>query len=126
MLSENKSERQRPGEGIRRWFLDSFFDFILWYDDERRFTGFQLCYEKRQNERAITSKIESGKAIRSHRYVTTNYDAPSAEESHNMTAILRGDAGKLDPAIVTKLETESGDLDPDLKARVSDELKRFV
>ena len=31
---------------MRRWFMDSYFDLIVWYDDRGNATGFQLCYDK--------------------------------------------------------------------------------
>jgi hypothetical protein len=44
-------------EGIRRWFSDEFFDLIVWYDYSHNIDGFQLCYDKDSNERALTWMI---------------------------------------------------------------------
>ncbi|GAB6090018.1 hypothetical protein [Spirochaeta dissipatitropha] len=56
MLLELSSVRQIPEEGFRRWFRDEDFDLIVWYSDkfERKITGFQLCYDKQHDERAVT------------------------------------------------------------------------
>lgn len=39
-----------------RWFSDDYFDLIVWHDDQGRITGFQLCYDKKWDERAYTWK----------------------------------------------------------------------
>ncbi|TFG59973.1 MAG: hypothetical protein E4H36_12870 [Spirochaetales bacterium] len=55
MLKENKNVSQVEGEGFRRWFMDDFFDLIVWYNNEGgEIVGFQLCYDKTGNERALT------------------------------------------------------------------------
>lgn len=53
MLKEFHDVRQRPEEGLRRWFRDDTFDLIVWYSDDA-VSGFQLCYDTDENERAIT------------------------------------------------------------------------
>ena len=60
MLTEIQNVRQIPGEGFRRWFSDNYFDLIVWYDDERKLVGFQLCYDKDGRERALTWTHEHG------------------------------------------------------------------
>jgi hypothetical protein len=60
MLTEIQNVRQIPGEGFRRWFSDNYFDLIVWYDDERKLVGFQLCYDKVGRERALTWTREHG------------------------------------------------------------------
>lgn len=54
MLSEVRNVRQIRGEGTRRWFTDPYFDLIVWYADDGRLFGFQLCYDKQGRERAFT------------------------------------------------------------------------
>jgi hypothetical protein len=47
MLNEIANPRQIPGEGPRRWFTDSYFDLIVWYQGaSSSIAGFQLCYDK--------------------------------------------------------------------------------
>ncbi len=42
-----------PGDLPRKWISDDFFDLILWYQHDA-ITGFQLCYDKSGDERALT------------------------------------------------------------------------
>ncbi|TAL36783.1 MAG: hypothetical protein EPN93_08170 [Spirochaetes bacterium] len=54
MLFEIREVRQIPGEGLRRWFSDEYFDLIVWHDDRDEISGFQLCYDKQGYERVMT------------------------------------------------------------------------
>ena len=54
MLREIRPVKQHKNEFFRRWFEDDFFDLIVWYDERRKFSGFQLCYQKARDEHALT------------------------------------------------------------------------
>jgi len=55
MLKEIQDTRQIPGEPFRRWFTGSYMDLIVWYDDDRSsIFGFQLCYRKGVEDKALT------------------------------------------------------------------------
>ncbi len=56
MLRELKNDRQNKGDRHRRWFKDEQLEIILWYDDERKLDGFQICYDKLAASRLITWK----------------------------------------------------------------------
>lgn len=60
MLVEQKIVRQVEGERARRFFSDDEFDLILWNDVDGSFSGFQLCYDKGRDERALTWKNGAG------------------------------------------------------------------
>ncbi|MGZ3236811.1 MAG: hypothetical protein ACXWIN_04775 [Burkholderiaceae bacterium] len=53
-MKEIINVRQVPNEAKRRWFTSTVMDLIVWLDEEDIATGFQLCYDKGQIERAIT------------------------------------------------------------------------
>ena len=60
MLNEIANLRQISEEGHRRWFTDSYFDLIVWYErDGATLAGFQLCYDKEGEERALGLRISS-------------------------------------------------------------------
>ena len=54
MLTELSNTRQILGESDRRWFMSPAMDLIVWHDVTGKATGFQLCYDKESNEKAIT------------------------------------------------------------------------
>jgi hypothetical protein len=61
MLTEIRDTRQIPGEGFRRWFTDARMDLIVWYTNKNgRIIGFQLCYDKDEDEKALTWTREAG------------------------------------------------------------------
>ncbi|MEI6870775.1 MAG: hypothetical protein WCL08_00695 [Verrucomicrobiota bacterium] len=49
-------ENERP----RRWMLDDYLDLIIWYQPDGSVYGFQICYDKLADERALTW-IHTGK-----------------------------------------------------------------
>jgi len=61
MLAEIQETRQIEGEGFRRWFTDEKLDLIIWYREAGgEITGFQLCYDKDRDEKALTWTREGG------------------------------------------------------------------
>ena len=44
----------------RRWFSSPRCDLILWLNEDASLRGFQLCYDKSANERALTWIQDSG------------------------------------------------------------------
>ena len=54
MIREIRNVRQVRGEARRRWFTDEYWDIYVWFDDDDKPVGFQLCYGKPDNEKALT------------------------------------------------------------------------
>ena len=52
--------RQVPGESRRRWFTCDTQDLVVWFDVAGSVSGFQLCYDKDSDERALTWRLEQG------------------------------------------------------------------
>jgi len=104
-LKENLYVRQRPDEGHRRWFVNEYFDIILWYDSEGgSMQGFQVCYAKKTLEKAFTW---------TRHYTSSHFVAEGkSEEGHlNLaTSILKGHAGPIPDEVMEHLRNESGDL----------------
>ena len=59
MLQELQNVRQIKEEGLRRWFISDKLELILWYNDEKKLVGFQICYDKLSGTRTITWKLAS-------------------------------------------------------------------
>ena len=60
MLYEIRYPRQIPGEPPCRWFMDDFFDLIVWLSASQAIRGFQLVYDKRRSPRALTWRQDVG------------------------------------------------------------------
>ncbi len=112
MLSEIKHVRQIQGEGYRRWFSDKFFDLIIWYNDYGEIEGFQLCYDKSENERAVTWHKDSGFA---HTGVD---DGEDKIRLYKMTPILVSDGVFDNEKIAKKFREESTEIDSNISAFV--------
>lgn len=54
MLREIEHVKQYPGQHFRRWFNDELLDLFVWYDVGGRIVGFQFCFDKDRQERALT------------------------------------------------------------------------
>ena len=108
-LVENKTVRQRPDEGYRRWFLNDYFDVIVWYESAGgELLGFQLCYNRTVDERAFTWQRNK----RSSHFVSSGSDERGVPWI--ATAVLHGDAGSVPAAVLERLQREQGELDDDL------------
>ncbi len=119
-LTENKTVRQRPEEGFRRWFLNEYFDLIVWYESRGgQMTGFQLCYDRHHDERAFT--WERGK--QSSHFVSSGADERG--RPWIATAILHGDAGPVPAEVIARLESENGEIEDPLFATVLERLSAY-
>lgn len=54
MINEVLHIKQVKGEPKRRLFSDKFFDLYVWSNESCQIVGFQLCYDKERNCRALT------------------------------------------------------------------------
>lgn len=104
MLVEIKAVRQVPGEGRRRWFTDSQFDLIVWYQGDG-ISGFQLCYGKPRNEHALTWR-------RPDRYSHTRVDDGEGSWGAKRTPVLVQDGLFQPDAIARQFKAASTDMDP--------------
>jgi hypothetical protein len=117
MLSEFNDVSQHAGEPRRRYFLSEYFDLYVWEDKDRRFVGFQLCYDKNNKERAL-SYIDG---IFSHRGIDTG----EASASVNRTPILVADGAFNKEENLERFIDESKSIDQRVAAYVIDMLKKF-
>lgn len=119
-LVENQGVRQRPDEGFRRWFVNDYFDLIVWYESNGgELTGFQLCYGRHVDERAFT--WQRGK--QGSHFVSSGADERGMPWI--ATAILHGDAGEVPESVLDRLAADQGDLDDDLLAVVTERARAY-
>ena len=63
MLREIGYIKQTPGQLFRRWFNDELLDLFVWQEEGGRITGFQLCFDKETDERALTYSEANGYSL---------------------------------------------------------------
>jgi hypothetical protein len=118
MLAEIPNARQVPGEGFRRWFTDEYFDLIVWYDDGGALVGFQLCYDKKQKERALTWTVDHG-------FQHNRIDAGEVPGHAKMTPVIIADGDFGHVEIARRFAAASGSVEPDLARFVADTLRGY-
>lgn len=119
MLTELRNVKQIKGEPKRRWFCDSYFDLIVWFGEDEKITGFQLCYDKDTNERALTWKHSST-------YTHHRVDDGEGNPGHyKATPILIAD-GMFDyRTIADRFLKESTGIDRNISKFVYDKINQF-
>ena len=119
MLTEYKKVRQIEGEPKRRWFSDDFFDLIVWFLKGKDILGFQLCYAKPSDQRAITWKWPDAYF---HQRIDDGETRPG---KHKATPILVPD-GRFDYQVIAeKFRKESTDIDPEISKFVFEMLSQY-
>jgi len=119
MLYEFKDVRQIEGEGPRRWFLDDYFDLIVWYTDSEIILGFQLCYDKPGMERALTWDTVHG--YRHHKI-----DDGELPGQQKMSPILVQDGLFDTEKVIKRFIKESADIPGEIREFVLDKLKSYM
>ncbi len=120
MLQEIKDLSQVPGEPFRRWFCDDNFELIVWYDDNRKVSGFQLCYRAGTAQKAFTWLAESGAT---HRAVDDGERTPGR---YKMTPILVEDGVFEQDRVTAQFRKSAADLECGLVAFIIDKLENFA
>lgn len=119
MIAEIPYVKNIDNEPRRRWFADDEFDLIVWYDPRDRIVGFQLCYDKQNNQRAFTWK-EPG-SMR-HDRVDDGEGQPGQYKS---TPILIPDETFDAPRVAESFMARGALLEPSIFAIVIQQLKEW-
>lgn len=110
MLRELKVRHGDDGRP-RRWFADEEFDLVVWLDADQHPTGFQLSYDKGNDERALTVTPEG---VVSHMRVDDGEDLPTRNRSPLLVADGAFDRHRVAGRFIAAAET------------VPEELRNFV
>ena len=120
MLVELPDPRQIKDEGHRRWFSDDYFDLIVWYDlAETTIVGFQLCYDKRGLERAIT--WQRGRGF-SHNRID---DGETVHEHAKMSPVLVSDGVFLKETVSDRFKASSTGIHPNIAELVYKKIREY-
>jgi hypothetical protein len=117
MLREHDNVQQHLGEGRRRWFSDPDFDLIVWYGERGQLgtvVGFQLCYDKRSVEHAVTWRRVGG---------LTHARIDDGDHYVGATPILVPDGPLPDGRLRDRFIEAAGELEPSLLRLVTEVLR---
>ncbi len=112
VLKEFQKVRQEPGAGHRRWFEDQGLELIVWYGDDEKPEGFQLCYPgDDRRERALTWRPGAG-------FSHAKVDAGDTRPDKNLTPVLESDGAVPWAQVQELFAARSTDLEPAVRALV--------
>jgi hypothetical protein len=106
----------KEGDLPRRFMSDDYFDLFVWYYPDERVHGFQLCYDKQGQERAVT--WIRGKGLQ-HNRVDTGEALPT--ENRAPVLISGGDFPKA--KVIAEFDRRSVRLPPDLRRLILSTLR---
>lgn len=119
-LGEIINVRQRENEGFRRWFVNKYFEIILWYEKkDGDLYGFQFCFSRNKNEKAYTWT----KDYQSSHKVTGSFIEQGY--SNLSTAILQGDGGSIPEEVINKYKEESKNIDEDINILIVTKINEY-
>jgi len=76
---------RNEADGVRRrWFQDDYFDLYIWQQPGGGVSAFQLCYERRANERSLRWSPATG-------FAHDGVDIPEDKPGRAMSALLVAD-----------------------------------
>jgi hypothetical protein len=117
MLKESRFTTH-PAKSARRWFSDDYFDLILWMGQQGEPSGFQLCYDKFSQERALTWTEKKG-------FTHERVDDGESNPSKNQTPILVPDGICPTQEIIRLFLQRSIEMDPLLSSFVVEKLSEY-
>ena len=124
MLREIKNVKQSDPRFTRRWFQSEFFELFVWSGLDGGIKTFQLCYDLRRRERALTWKEGFGFF---HDGVDDG-ESGDATGGHNQSGLLTGASrGPFDAEKVNaRFMRESADLPIELRSFVITRLHEYA
>lgn len=118
MLREIGYIKQSPGQLFRRWFNDELLDLFVWQEEGGRITGFQLCFDKDKDERALSYSEAEGYALD---------DVHTEESSLDMgSPVLRRGAELPFPHLLALLTERGAGIDPRVFRYVKEKLEAYA
>lgn len=102
--------------GFRRLFWDEYFDLFIWYHDDtqREIIGFQLCYDKRRDERALTWRADTG-------FNHQTIDDGEGAGNYPRTPVLAA-GGEFDSSVVSRFAESCDEIEAAIAALVLEKL----
>lgn len=118
MLREIGHIKQTSGQPFRRWFNDELLDLFVWQEKGGRITGFQLCFDKETDERALTYSEADGYSL---------HDVHTEESSLDMgSPVLTRGAELPFPHLLALLAERGAGIDPRVLRYVTEKLEAYT
>jgi len=118
MLREILAVRQDNPALRRRWFQDEFFELYTWQARDGALAAFQLCYDVRGRERAVTWH-------RNHGFSHNRIDYGGTYGRAKGTPLLAGDGRFPHRFVRTRFIRHAASLDPAIRVFILDKMREF-
>ena len=92
----------------RRWFSDPSWDLIVWFEPGGAIRGFQLCYDRAGDERALTWTRDAG-------YSHDRIDDGEGNPTKNRSPVLVSDGIFPASEIVKRFARDAAEIDPSIR-----------
>lgn len=124
MLREIKNVKQSDPQLTRSWFQSDYFELFVWRGEDGAIRTFQLCYDLRRRERALTWKEGAG----FYHDGVDDGETQGPQGSHNASALLTGTSrGPFDAEKVnSRFMRESAELPMELRTFVIGKLHEYA
>lgn len=117
MLQEIDNVRRNPGEPPRRWFLDDYFDLLIWIGETDEPIAFQLCYDRNGAPHVLSWDTVAGAR---HYRVDDGENRPGKPKA---APLLLADGPFPRDRVYRKLREAAARIDPKLAAFVGDAIR---
>jgi hypothetical protein len=107
------------GDFPRKWMTDDYFDLYVWYEENGSIHGLQLCYDKKDDPRALTW-LQAG-AMR-HNRIDDGEESPEANRSPILTDAC---PFHLEP-LRTEFLTRAANIESEIRALVVEKIDAFA
>jgi len=111
--------RQDSSDYVRRWFFDDHFDLIAFFNPDGSILGFQLCYDKPDNEKALMWNSNRGL---SHHAVDSGEQSPWVNRSPMLTPT---DGRAEMPRLLSAFTLSDGSLPAELRQLVAEKIVEY-
>jgi hypothetical protein len=118
-MHEILPERKESDDSRRRWFQDDYFDLYVWEDKAGSVGAFQLCYDRRANERSVRWSAATG-------FAHDGVDIPEDKPGRAMSALLVSDRVFPAELVMTRFSEAAAGLPEALRALVASRLAEFA
>ncbi len=118
MLEEIKDVKQYEAGKHRRWFHSQYFDLYTWEQTNGVLEGFQLCYAKDSDQRALRWSEASG-------YRHEGVDSPEDKPGRAMSAIFVADGAFDHDAIAGKFAADAERIAPAITTFVLTKIRAY-
>jgi len=118
MLVEIPNVKQYEPNLHRRWFQNAFFDLYVWSNDVDELFGFQLCYEKGGDQRALRYSHGLG-------FQHEGVDQPEDKPGRSMSAIFVANGALDADALCARFALDAIEIPASVRAFVIEQLGKY-